>query len=366
MASNRYLALDAFRGLTIALMILVNTPGSWAAVYAPLLHADWHGITPTDLIFPFFLFIIGSALYFSLAKTNFECNRAAIFCVIKRAAIIVTLGILLNAYGHHDPLSELRLMGVLQRLGIAYGVAATLVLTLKPKPLICVAILMLLGYWLFLLLAPVGEAFTLSGNIVRQFDLKVLGENHLWQGKGLAFEPEGLLSTIPAVVNVLIGFAATQWLTGSQSKRNSIIELATVAVVMIGLALMWSQALPINKSLWTSSYVLFSSGCSLLVLVFFIWLVDIKKQVRLVNPLLVYGTNPMFIYVLSWLWVSSYYLIDIPNSDGTSVNLNHYLYLQINQLTGENLASLIFALLHVVLFWLISKVLHSNNIIVKV
>jgi len=366
MSTSRYLALDAFRGLTIALMILVNTPGSWSAVYAPLLHADWHGVTPTDLIFPFFLFIIGSALYFSSAKTNFECNAVAVLRVLKRASIIFSLGILLNAYGHNGELSDLRIMGVLQRLGIAYGVAAVLVLVLTSRQLLTLSALVLFGYWGVLLLAPSGGAFTLEHNIVRQFDILILGASHLWQGKGLAFEPEGLLSTIPAVVNVLIGFAATKWLSRSSDKKYSIVRLGMAATIMIGLALVWSILLPLNKSLWTSSYVLFSSGCALLVLAFFIWLVDIKKQLLLVQPLLVYGTNPMFIYVLSWLWVTTYYFISVESVNGESSNLYQYGYQLLSVMMPPTLGSLVFALLHVGLFWLISNVLYNKNIVIKV
>ena len=362
MGSNtRYLALDAFRGITIALMILVNTPGSWSNVYSPLLHADWHGATPTDLIFPFFLFIIGSALYFSFAKSGYQYSHAAAGKIIKRSAVIFGLGLALNAYGHNGGLDELRMMGVLQRLGIAYGVASLLILLLSLRLLVISSGIILIGYWGILQLGN-GDAYSLTDNVVRQVDLAVLGASHLWQGKGLAFDPEGLLSTLPAVVNVLIGFLATQYLLNTSSKLESIKGLILMGGGLIGVSLAWDFVLPINKSLWTSSYVLFSSGAALVVLASFIWLVDIKAQLKLVDPLLVYGTNPMFIYVLSWLWATTYYLINVAND----VVLYDYLYLTIAQWMPAKMASLVFALLHVALFWLISNILYKRNIIIKV
>ncbi|MDP2559529.1 acyltransferase family protein [Psychrobium sp. 1_MG-2023] len=362
MSNTRYIALDAFRGLTIALMILVNTPGSWSHVYAPFLHADWHGATPTDLIFPFFLFIIGSALYFAFSKTNFTYSQDAAKKILKRTAIIFGLGLALNAYGHTGPITELRLMGVLQRLGIAYGIAALMVLTLNSRQLIIASVSILLGYWGILHLPSASDVYSLEGNLIRQFDIAVMGANHLWQGKGLPFDPEGLLSTIPAIVNVLIGFEATRVLSNTPNKMSSINKLVLGAVGLILISLAWHQVMPINKSLWTSSYVLFSSGCALIVLAFFIWLVDIKQQLRLVDPLLVYGTNPMFIYVLSWLWATTYFLIFI----NPELTLYTYMFDCIALVMPEKLASFTFAFAHVVLFWLISNILYKRNIIIKV
>ena len=359
-ASNRYLALDAFRGITIALMILVNTPGSWSHVYAPFLHADWHCVTPTDLIFPFFLFIIGSALYFAFSRTNFQYSHNALIKVIKRTTIIFGLGLALNAYGYSGSFDEFRVMGVLQRLGIAYGIAALMVLLLSSRQLIVASITILIGYWALLNTAT-GDVYSLQDNLVRQLDVSLLGASHLWQGKGMAFDPEGLLSTLPAIVNVLIGFEATRMLSATENKISSIKKLLIAATLLIVSSLIWDLWLPINKSLWTSSYVLFSSGCALIVLAFFIWLVDIKQRLTLVDPLLVYGTNPMFIYVLSWVWATTYYLINIGD-----ITLYQYLYQSLTLILPAKLASLVFALAHVALFWFISNMLYKRNIVIKV
>lgn len=358
--NNRYLALDAFRGITIALMILVNTPGTWSHVFAPLLHADWHGVTPTDLIFPFFLFIIGSALYFAFSKSNFEYSTAALQKIIKRGAIIFVIGLGLNLYSQAGDLENLRIMGVLQRLGIAYVIGAVMVLLLTWRQLIIASVVVLVGYWLIMISAS-SDPYSLEHNVVRAIDLAVLGGNHLWQGKGMPFDPEGILSTLPAVVNVTAGFLATKLLAHSPSKLASVKRLSFWGGALIVVSLLWNIAMPINKSLWTSSYVLFSTGCAFFVLALFIWLVDINQQVKLVDPLLVYGSNPLFIYVFSWVWVATYQFI--PVGDGS---FYQYLYELLAGVMAPKIASLAFALLHVALFWLISNELYRRKIFIKV
>lgn len=358
--NNRYLALDAFRGITIALMILVNTPGTWSHVFSPLLHADWHGVTPTDLIFPFFLFIIGSALYFAFSKSNFEFSPLAVAKIIKRSAIIFLIGLGLNVYSQAADMENLRVMGVLQRLGIAYGIGAVLVLLLTWRQLIIACVAILMSYWLLMTMGS-NAPYSLEHNVVRSFDLVVLGENHLWQGKGIAFDPEGLLSTLPAIVNVLTGFLATMLLAHAPSKIDSIKRLSLFGAMLIVISLLWNVVMPINKSLWTSSYVVFSTGCAFFVLAFFIWLVDIKAQLKLVDPLLVYGSNPLFIYVLSWLWVATYQFIAIGN-----ITLYQYLYEQLAVFLVPKVASFAFAFIHVAIFWFISNVLYRRSIFIKV
>jgi predicted acyltransferase len=358
--TNRYIALDAFRGLTIALMILVNTPGSWSYVYAPLLHASWHGVTPTDLIFPFFLFIIGSALFFSLANKNKTDTSTQVKNIVKRSAIMFLLGLLLNAYGHLGELSEIRIMGVLQRLGLAYGVAALCILFFNTKQIIGLSVVILMAYWGIFYFSQ-GDIYSLNDNVIRQVDLVIMGANHMWGGKGIAFDPEGLLSTLPSVVNVFVGFLATRLLMIMPSKRKSVIALVLGGIWLMLFGLFWGQWHPINKSLWTGSYVLFSSGCAFLLLALFIWLVDIKQQLTLVSPLLVYGTNPMFIYIVSWLWATTYYLIIIGES-----TLYDTLYQLLADVLPQKLASLTFALIHVLIFYGLSLWLYKRKIFIKV
>ena len=357
---TRYLALDAFRGITIALMILVNTPGTWSHVYSPLLHADWHGVTPTDLVFPFFLFIIGSAMFFSFKKSNFAASPEQFKRIIKRGFIMFFIGFMLNVIPFTTSIDDWRIMGVLQRIGIAYAVAACLVLILNRSGVFIASAVMLLAYWA--LLMSVGDgALTLDGNIIRQLDLAVLGANHMYSMRGIAFEPEGLLSTIPAIVNMLLGFELTRYLTSISDKKSSVIKLTLIGGLAIGFGVLWGLILPINKSLWTPSYVIYTTGFACLLLAAFIWLIDIMKQVKLAQPLLVYGTNPLFVYVLSFLVVTLY--LNIPMGDST---LYAWLYQQLNAVFPAKLASFIFAFSHVAFFWYVSLKLYQRKIFIKI
>lgn len=357
---TRYLALDAFRGITIALMILVNTPGSWSHVYAPLLHAKWHGCTLTDLVFPFFLFIIGSAMFFSFKKSDFVATSAQFFRIIKRGFIIFLMGLLLNVIPFNTPIDELRIMGVLQRIGIAYIIAASLVLLLNRRGVFIVSAVILLAYW-GLLLSIGDNSLSIEGNIIRQFDLAILGANHMYTMRGVIFDPEGLLSTMPAAVSMLLGFELTRYLTSIKDKNSSVIKLIIIGGTAIGIGALWSLVLPINKPLWTSSYVIYTTGFACLLLAAFIWLIDIKGHRKLVSPLLVYGTNPLFVYVLSFCFVTVY--LNVPIGDSS---LYAWLYQQFTSFASPKLASFLFALSHVVLFWFVSLTLYQRKIIIKI
>ena len=357
---TRYLALDAFRGITIALMILVNTPGSWSHVYAPLLHADWHGCTPTDFVFPFFLFIIGSAMFFSFKKSDFAASPEQFVKIIKRGFIMFFIGFMLNVIPFDTSFDKLRIMGVLQRIGIAYAIAASLVLLLNRRGIFIISTVILIAYWLLLLSAGEG-ALTIEGNIVREFDLAVLGANHMYTMRGIDFDPEGLLSTFPAVVSMLFGFELTRYLTSIKDKNSSVIKLILIGGLAIGFSSLWSLVLPINKSLWTGSYVIYTTGFACLLLAAFIWLIDIKGQNKLVEPLLVYGTNPLFVYVLAFVFVTVYLIIPIGDS-----SLYSWLYSQFKLIAEPTLASFLFAFSHVVLLWFVSLKLYQRKIFIKI
>lgn len=357
---TRYLALDAFRGITIALMILVNTPGSWSHVYEPLLHADWHGCTPTDLVFPFFLFSIGSAMFFSLKKNDFTATSAQFYIIIKRSFTLFFIGFMLNVIPFDTAIEELRIMGVLQRIGVAYVIAASLVLLLNRRGVFTVSAIILFAYWALLL--SIGDnSLTIEGNIIRQFDLATIGANHMYTMRGVSFDPESLLSTIPAVVSILLGFELTRYLTGIKDKQASVFKLTLIGSVAIGLGFLWGLFLPINKPLWTSSYVIYTTGFACLVLAAFVWLIDIKGQNKFVSPLLVYGTNPLFVFVLSFFFVTAYLNIPVGNS-----SFYAWLYQQFTLFANPTLASLLFALSHVVLFWFISLKLYQRKIFIKI
>ncbi|WNO11160.1 DUF5009 domain-containing protein [Teredinibacter sp. KSP-S5-2] len=362
---QRYLALDAFRGLTIALMILVITPGSWSHVYPPLLHAEWHGWTPTDLVFPFFMFIIGVAMYFSFSKQNFQLNTVSIIKILRRSLIIFLLGLALNAFPTYESFDSLRIMSVLGRIGLAYALAAILVLLLKPTGIRILSIILLVAYWL--ILQSVGDgAYTLETNLVRQVDLMLLGEGHMWQGKGIPFDPEGILSTLPSLVSIFIGFEVGRLVATSSEKSQVVKYLLIWGVAAFALGYLWSIVMPINKYLWTSSYVLVTSAVALWVLALFIWFVDIQGYHASVRPLVVYGMNPLFIYVFAAVWTDCYRLVDMSLPSGGTGMLREWLFQHMSHIFTPINASLVYALIHVFIFWLVCLFLYRKNIVIKI
>lgn len=362
MSSPRFYALDALRGLAIALMILVNTPGSWQHVYTPLLHAPWDGFTFADIVFPTFLFVVGAAMFYSL-KTA-VLSKQSLWRVSNRALKLIGIGVLLNYLPFSVDLAELRLPGVLQRIGLAYWLAALLILAVKRRYLPFVAVALVLLYWLALVLGGGELPYSLEHNLVRQWDLAIFGAAHLYQGFGIAFDPEGLLSTLPCVVAVLIGFSTASFLQGKQL-RDALRLLLLSGMVLVVLALFWQLFWPINKALWSGSYLALSSGLILLLLASLVWCIDIKGWTTLAEPLKVYGTNPLFIYILSWLWaVLIGQLIFIAAETG-SVSLYQWGFEQLALVFPAKLASLVFALLHVLGFWYLSLLLYKRNIVIK-
>ncbi len=345
--SDRLLALDAFRGLTIAFMIIVNTPGSWAYIYGPLRHAEWHGCTPTDLVFPFFLFIVGVAMRFSFARHNYQPSSDLLKKIFWRTATIFSFGLLLNAYPfirQNWDWSSLRIMGVLQRIGLAYGLAAILSLYLSEKKLWISCGIILIGYWLILLLFGGSDPFGLSSNIARTIDIAILGENHLWRGTGIPFDPEGLLSTIPAIVTVLIGFSIGQLI---QENSNRISLVQTILIRGAGIAAvgwLWGFIFPINKQLWTSTYVLYTGGLSSFFLAAFIWLIDIRGYKKLSWPFMIFGTNSIFVFIGSGLWVKTILKVKF-DYNGDIISGYGYLYKTVFQpLAGNINGSFLFSL----------------------
>ncbi|MCC2617313.1 heparan-alpha-glucosaminide N-acetyltransferase domain-containing protein [Aestuariibacter halophilus] len=353
---RRERSLDIFRGLTLAAMILVNTPGSWAHIYAPLKHASWHGLTPTDLIFPFFLFIVGAAMFHSMARyigQPIPWRR-----IIKRTVLLFAIGVALNIYPFTGDPEHWRIMGVLQRIALAYCAGAILILTLPRQALWYVSGAMLLGYWGLLLL--VDQPFSLEHNLVRQVDLTLLGASHLYQGFGVAFDPEGLLSTIPATVTLLMGYLTSALLSEQNTASDKCRRLLLAAIAALAVGYLWDAVFPINKALWSSSYVLVTTGYGWLVLSAIIYLLEIRQQQTGFAWMEIYGTNPLFVYVLAWLYAATLYLI--PVGDTTAYTA---LYDTLNNLLSAKNASLAFALLAVLLFYVVSHVLYKRRIFIK-
>lgn len=360
MTKQRFLALDVMRGLTLALMILVNTPGSWEFVYSPLLHADWHGITPTDFVFPFFLFMVGSALVFSTKGLRQLTLSEQSKKILRRSLLLFVIGILLSAYPFTKELDDWRIMGVLQRIALAYAISVFVVLYLGFFGRMIVSVTLLLGYWALLNISA--DPYSLEHNIVRALDLQLLGANHLWQGKGVAFDPEGILSTLPAVVNVILGFEATRILVSSDNKSKALIYLLLTASVLILLAYAWNLIFPINKSLWTSPFVLITSGVAILVLVALVKMEQLTA--RAVMPVYrffeIFGKNPLFIYVLSGLVATTLWIIPVENESAYSAIYSAFL-----GFADAYFASFLFALLMVSFLWCVAWGLHKRQIIIS-
>ncbi|MFC4722632.1 acyltransferase family protein [Geojedonia litorea] len=364
--SNRLISLDVLRGLTILLMILVNTPGSWAYVYPPLRHADWHGCTPTDLVFPFFLFIVGVSAWFSFEKYNTKLSQPTFFKILKRALIIFLLGFLLNLYPFFD-FDKVRVMGVLQRIALAYAFGAVICLSLNRKQLLIALGIIVLGYWALLYFGSALYPYTLEQNIVRKLDLLVFGDKHIYNGFGIPFDPEGLLSTIPSVATVILGYLVGQSISQHAEVLTKAKKLLVFGVCLSCLGYLWGFILPINKALWTSSYVLFTAGLGTIFLALLIFIIDIKGLLTWAKPFIHFGMNPLFIFVFSGLYVKTMsYLIHIPVQN-EELSGYKYLYSQIFvPIAGNMNGSLLFAITHILMFWLICFLLFKNKVFIKI
>lgn len=366
--SKRLMSLDVLRGMTIALMILVNTPGSWSYIYPPLKHAAWHGCTPTDLVFPFFLFIVGMSVYFSFKKYGTSLSKAATSKIIKRTLIIFIIGLLLNLFPYFN-FEKVRIMGVLQRIALAYGAGAILCLAFKKQKLLIILTGILLGYWALLFFGAVSDPYSLEQNVVGKFDLFLFGEQHIYKGFGIPFDPEGLLSSIPAIGTVIIGYLIGQVIDIEKSITLKMRKLMIYGIVMVALGALWALVFPINKPLWTSSYVLYTAGLGTLFLAFLIFIIDYKKYQTWSKPFVHFGSNPLFIFVFSGLYAKTIiYLIKIPVAGSSSpMSLYNYMFIEwFAPAFGNMNGSLLFAISHIIIFWLICYVLYRNKIFIKI
>jgi len=369
--TNRILALDVFRGITITFMILVNTPGSWSHVYPPLLHAKWHGVTPTDLVFPFFLFIVGVSMFLSFSKYGQTINAKTLNKILIRVFLIFLIGLALNYFPFYNrALADLRILGVLQRIALAYGLGAFICLAVTHKNLWKVGLLILIGYWGLLYFFSGENPYSLENNLAKTIDLAILGEHHIYKGFGDFFDPEGFLSTIPAAVTVIIGY-----LMGHTIKNNSdhgilVKNLLVVGTLSIFVGLIWDIYFPLNKPLWSSSYVIYTAGIASLVLGILIEVIDIHGYIRWTQPFVIFGMNPLIIYVFSIVWVKiMLYIVKWETAAGGSVNLYSWLYREVfATLFPGNLkfASFLFALSVIFLCWLFGLFLYRKKIYIKV
>ncbi|MEH0156008.1 DUF5009 domain-containing protein [Limibacter armeniacum] len=365
--ADRVMSLDVFRGLTVAGMILVNNPGDWGHVYAPLLHAKWHGCTPTDLVFPFFLFIVGVSISFSMwgVKDKPEKHGAVLKKVIIRSLKLIGIGLFLSGFPYFN-LETLRLPGVLQRIGIVFFFAGFIFLKTSWKAQLQGLVVILLTYWAVMTLIPVPGVGTPNLDdpnmtIAGWFDNFLL-EGHMWS-QSKTWDPEGLLSTLPAIGTGLIGVLTGTWIRTEKDEKEKVAWMFVAGVILVVLGSWWDYFFPINKSLWTSSYVLYAGGMGVIGLAFSYWLIDVKKIGRKVTfPFLVFGINPMFAFVLSGLLVKI--LIAIKIGD-TSLRSLEYDILYKSWLDGTA-ASFAHAVGFVLLMYLPTWWLYKKNIILKV
>ncbi len=362
--TNRLLALDIFRGMTIFFMIVVNTPGSWSHVYAPLLHAKWHGCTPTDLVFPFFLFIVGVSMAYSFRKFNPDDRGAWIKKVLRRTFLIFIIGIALNWFPfYHKNIADLRIFGVLQRIALGFGGAALIVIFLRKKFIPYAIALILLFYWGILLLFGGDDPLSLEGNLVRNIDLKLFGEKHLYGGYGMPFDPEGLLSSLPSIGTALIGYLVGQMIINSNALVETIKKLVLYGLLFIALGVVWNFAgFPINKPIWSSSYVLFTGGLAMCFLALLLTITDLWSSHRWALPFKVFGLNPLISYVMSGVIVKIILRIKIGDEA-----LYSWIYKNIFQTTfGDKFGSLTFALCMVATVYIFAYLLYRNDKVIKV
>lgn len=361
--SARLMSLDVFRGMTVVFMIIVNTPGTWSHVYAPLRHASWHGCTPTDLVFPSFLFISGVAMWYSLRKFNFEFSGPALFRVLRRVALIFAVGLFLNIFPRFvRDYDTLRIMGVLQRIALAWGLGALTVLAIKKNYIWIATAVILLGYWALMYFMGGSDPYSLEGNYARTVDLAIIGENHLYKGFGIPFDPEGLLSTLPATATVLLGFMTGGLITSKGSSWKTVGWLTFVGAVLIGAGLLWGEYFPINKPIWTSSYVLYAGGIGMVILAVLFTIVDIWNLRGWTGFFNTFGTNALFTYVLAGMLTKTLLVIKIGE-----VSLYNWIFTHICSplFREQRLASLLFPIMLVTVIWAIGYILYRKKIIIR-
>ncbi|MDQ6689197.1 MAG: DUF5009 domain-containing protein [Gemmatimonadota bacterium] len=392
---ERLLSLDVFRGMTVAGMLLVNDPGTWSAIFPPLEHAEWNGWTPTDLIFPFFLFIVGITTHLSLSarRARGDADSAIVRQILRRGIIIYLLGFAMALFPFYQwgtidaipnagawdrilfRIEHVRILGVLPRIAIVYVCAALLTLKTTVRQQVVIIAALLFGYWFVMTLIPVPGENTIGAlllhthdrNLAAYLDRLILGTNHTWVGS-VTFDPEGPLSTIPAIATSMLGVLAGRWI-GLRDKplleRISGLFAAGSIGMMVGL--MWNWSFPINKSLWTSSYVIFTAGMACVALATIMWIVDYTDVKWWTKPLVVFGVNPIVAFVGSGVMARLIYTLWHVNYNGTSVTIQNAIYQAVFlPWLPPRVASLAFAISFVLLWYGILTVLYRRNIILKV
>jgi predicted acyltransferase len=373
----RLLSLDVFRGLTVAAMILVNNPGSWAHIYAPLRHAEWHGCTPTDLIFPFFLFIVGVSISYALgSKKGHMSHSKLIFTALKRALILFGLGLFLNLFPKvfTDPMEAfqtVRIPGVLQRIAVVFFITAVIFIKTSPKTQLRILIGILLAYWAMMTLIPVpGVGFAnleKETNLGAWLDRTLLTEAHLWRS-AKTWDPEGIFSTLPAIGTGIFGLLIGTWLKRKDKEESVKISwMFSIGILAVILGLIWDLCFPINKALWTSSFVLYAGGLASIGLALCYWLIDVQGFKKGTTPFVVYGINAITVFFLSGLIPRILTMIKVNMPDGTVLTSREWLYESFYSPYFSPInASLAGAVTFIVIWLGILWWMYSRKIIIKV
>ena len=413
--NQRFYSLDVFRGATVCLMILVNNPGSWGSIYAPLEHAPWHGLTPTDLVFPFFLFAVGNAMSFVMPRLEAGGDRLFWKKVLKRTALIFLIGLFLNWWPFVTEVNRLvdgtadfqrvtifkgftwvdyykdkagtilesvkgvRVMGVLQRIALAYFFASVLVYYLKARKAFLTGLILLLIYWVLCYAGNPADPYSLKGWFGTGIDKLLLGETHMYKGEGIPFDPEGLMSTLPAIVQVIFGYLVGDYIQkkskvlplpdASGGTTGGMYEMLT-GIFVIGIAMLvtgfcWDMVFPINKKIWTSSYVIYTTGLAIVTIATMIYMIEIKKvRGGLARFFDVFGKNTLFVFALSAFLPKGLALIKL----GDGVNPWNWLYKKVLIHTpgDKELGSLLYALCVITFMWAICYIMDKKHIYIKV
>ncbi|MDB5222760.1 MAG: Protein of unknown function transrane [Chitinophagaceae bacterium] len=389
---ERFYSLDVFRGATVALMILVNNPGSWSHIYSPLEHAPWHGATPTDLVFPFFLFAVGNALAFVMPRL--EAAGEGVFWrkIIKRTFLIFFIGLMLNWFPFikwdHDHIvfkpwqyidangnaQGVRILGVLQRIALSYFFASVIIHFFKIRGAFVAAAVILLGYWFLCVAGNPSDPFSLQGWFGTAVDKKILGDAHMYKGEGVVFDPEGLMSLFGAIVQVIFGYFVGAYIIAKGKTYEMVSGLFVAGCVLVFAGFCWDMVFPINKKIWTSSYTIYTTGLALLTLSVLIYIIEFKNWRGWWSRFFdVFGKNPLFIFVLSGMLPRLLALIRIPNGtspEGKPVYTSPlpWFYDHICKPVSSNLnnGSLLYAICMILFMWLIVWWMDKKKIYVKV
>jgi predicted acyltransferase len=384
MQTQRYQSLDVFRGATVALMILVNNPGAWGHIFSPLAHASWHGLTPTDLVFPFFLFAVGNAMSFVMPKLEQGTDLDFWKKILKRTLLIFAIGLFLNwspfvkwSDGHliFKQWESIRIMGVLQRIALCYFFGSIIIYYGKSTWALYIGAVILLLYWLLTtLLGAPGHPYSLSGYFGNAIDQSILGVTHIYKGEGVPFDPEGLTSTLPAIVQVIFGFLVGEYIQNKGKNFEMLSQLILTGVVLVFAGYIWDFSFPINKKIWTSSYVVYTSGLAMITLSVFIYLIEFKNAAGKWSYFFeVFGKNPLFIFVLSGFLPRVLALLrweDHVNELGEKVYTSSlpwfYEHVCKNVYSDLRVGSLLYALCFIAFMAILAYILDKKKIYIKV